>query len=347
MLDMITPNWDTLTPLTYPGISVIEHDGSAFGLKGPAGENEGGVNEGPEVIYNNGKYYLTYSPWGYQDSRYAIQIATADSPLGEYTKAGTKYTPVLGVGTEYNNYMAGTGHHCFIYVGDELFTLYHAQYNAEDNFNTNGDYMGRVLACDRITFKYIEELCYDMMFSNGPSYNLQPKPEEYTGYTNVAKFATVTGNGDIGDVSYLTDGLVTAHPTARQFEYGLTEGKFITTFKWDEPVTVRALMIYNSGDIVHAFKNVAVVQFKLATKPAWYNLSQYNGYVYMKDIKIDEEDVFINEGVMRKGSAAIAEFNEITISEMSIYIDSSMDNNVDEYDGGIKMSEIYLFGNKA
>ena len=43
----------------------------------------------------------------------------------------------------------------------------------------------------------------------------------------------------------------------------------------------------------------------------------------------------------------IAEFNEITISEMSIYIDSSMDNNVDEYDGGIKMSEIYLFGNKA
>ena len=242
--------------------------------------------------------------------------------------------------------MAGTGHHCFIKVGEELFTLYHAQYNAEDNYDKNGNYMGRTLACDRITFKYIEELGFDMMFSNGPSYNLQPKPEEYTGYTNVAKFATITGNGDTGETSYLVDGLVTAHPTSRQFEYGLSEGKFITTFKWDEPVTVRALMIYNSGDIIHAFKNVDCVQFKLATKPAWYNLSEYNGYVYLENIGIDEEDVFINEGAMRKGSAAIAEFNPITISEMNICITVDTDNNVDGY-FGINMSEVYLFGNKA
>jgi len=347
MIDMVTPNWDTLTPLTYPGISTIYHNGSAFGQKGPAGENEGGVNEGPEVVYHNGKYYLTYSPWGYQSEKYAIQIATADSPLGEYMKAGTDYTPVIGMGTEYNNYMAGTGHHCFIWVEDELFTLYHAQYNAENNFNNNGDYMGRVLACDRITFKYIEELGFDMMFSNGPSYNLQPKPEAYTGYTNVAKSATITANGDDGEISYLTDDLITAHPTSRVFEYGKTDGKLIITLKWDKPVTVKALMVYNSGSYDYAFKAIDCVQFKLAEKPAWYSLNEYNGYVYIENVLTDKEDFFDSNAVMRKGSSAIAEFNEIKVTEMNICISATPENTALEEYGSIKVSELYIFGKNA
>lgn len=366
MLDAITPNWDTLTHLTMPGYSTVEHDGSFFGKLGPAGEAEGTVNEGPEVLYYEGKYYLTYSPWGYTSRLYAIQVATSDSPLGEFKKE-RDYTPVLGFGDEKSNYQSGTGHHCFITVGDELFTLYHSFANAENNNDNKGNFLGRMLAVDRVFFKYEENLGYYMMFANGPSYNLQPKPESYTGYTDVAKLATIEGNGDVGDIAYLSDGMFTAHPVARKYEYGKKEGKLMLTLKWNKPVTVRALQIYNAGSPYYAFKGVDMIVMKLATKPAWYNLDRYNGYLYMENVMCDPADYLANYACMRKGGSAIAEFNPITITEMYIVVSADAtqvgvgDNYkkilknkyVDEYEDfsnginhEIHLSELYIFGNE-
>lgn len=355
MLDAITPNWDTLTHLTMPGYSVIKNDGTFFGQNGPNGEDEGAVNEGPEVVYHNGKYYLTYSPWGYTSRRYAIQVATSDSPLGEFQKAGTEYTPVIGVGTEYNNYMSGTGHHCFIMVGDELFTLYHAFANAENNYDNSNNFLGRMLAIDRVFFKYEENLGYDMMFANGPSYNLQPKPESYTGYTDVGKFAKIEANGDVGQTEYLNDGMFTAHPTARKYEYGKTSGKLIIKFSWDQPVTIRALQVYNSGGIYNAFKGIDLIQFKLAEKPAWYNLDRYNEYVYIENVMCDPNDYLEEYNIMRKGGSAVAEFAPITVTEMYICINADVNNKYVSYDEAftqmdyseIHVSEVYIYGNKT
>lgn len=65
------------------------------------------VNEGPEVLLKDGKYYLTYSANSYESQDYAIGYATADKIGGEWKKY--KKNPVLRrPGT-----LVGTGHHAF------------------------------------------------------------------------------------------------------------------------------------------------------------------------------------------------------------------------------------------
>ena len=43
-------------------------------------------NEGPFVFYRKGRYYMTYSANSYESPFYGIGCATADSPLGPWTK---------------------------------------------------------------------------------------------------------------------------------------------------------------------------------------------------------------------------------------------------------------------
>jgi|GEM_PF-1829555 len=349
MLDPITPDYDTLTPLVYPSKSTVYHEeGNPFGRLGEDGEPEGSVNEGPAMLYHNGKYYMTYSPWGAASDDYSVMVAVSDSPLGEFVKPGKEYTPVVGRGDEYNDYMAGTGHHCFITVGEETFAFYHAQKCASNNNDfVTGGFMERAVGYDRITFKYIPELGYDMMFGNGPSYNLQPLPEGVSGYENVARKAKISGNGNFGEPEYLIDGLVTAHPTSRMFEYGVSSGALDITLSWDKPIKIRAIMIYNSGDIGYAFSKVDCVQFKFHEKPVWYSLSEYNGYAYIENILADPRDALTSVDVMRKASSAVAEFDEITVSEIKIRIAATEENNVSGWQSAIRASEIYIFGQEV
>jgi len=354
--DWMTPDWDTLTHIATPGYVTINQDGSFTGVLGDTTSwNEGSINEGTEVLYHEGKWYFTYSPFGYGSREYSPYVGVSDNPLGPYIKLGTEYSPIIGIGTEGNDYMSGTGHHCFIHAGEELWILYHCFYNPVNNNDQNGNFMGRCIGADRAYWKYVPDLGYDMLFGNGPTYNLQPKPETYTGYTNVGKYATITGTGDVGEIEYLTDGMVTSQPFSRQFEYGNSEGKLEIHYKWDKPVEITALMVYNSGGTWFAFKQVDSIVFKLASRPSWYSLSKYNGYCYLKDVKCDPNDYLKNFDVMRKASGAIAEFNPITVTEMYLYIEGSEENKYtteDEHTGDennlqVNVSEIYIFGNEA
>ena len=263
--------------------------------------------------------------------------------------------PTLDVAkAEYNNYMAGTGHHCFITAGDELWILYHCFYNPEDNNDNEGNFLGRCIGADRLYWKYTPELGYDMLYGNGPTYNLQPKPETFTGYTNVAKYATIEGNGDFGEVSYLTDGLFTSQPFTRHWEYGSDEGLLKIKLTWDTPVEIRSFHIYNSGSINYAFKNVSSVMFKLAEKPAWYTGPETQ-YCYIKDLPTFADDYFTSERVVRKGAAAMAEFEPMTVTEMTICISVTLDNDnkytylddvtFDNEFCGVRVSELYIMGN--
>ena len=62
------------------------------------------IAEGPFVIYEKGRYILTYSVNDYRDPAYAVCYATAESPDGPWTKCPK---PVLQRGFG----LAGTGHH--------------------------------------------------------------------------------------------------------------------------------------------------------------------------------------------------------------------------------------------
>lgn len=64
---------------------------------------EGGVVEGPWVVFKNGYYYLFYSGNAFYNGTYAVGAARATSPLGPYTKAGA---PILTT----NSTWIGPGH---------------------------------------------------------------------------------------------------------------------------------------------------------------------------------------------------------------------------------------------
>lgn len=353
----MTPDWDTLRYVCRVGYTYVQPDeNSLYGTPmEPTTFNEGGVNEGTNVIYHEGRYYMTYSYFGYTDVNYSVGIAVADNPFGPFIKQ-YDYMPLIGKGTEYNTYKGGTGHHCFVSSGNDYFILYHATDNPDYNYDTSGNYIGRHIAIDRAFWKKVPDLGYDMLFANGATNNLQPKAESYTGYENVAKYATVTGNGDVGDVEYLNDGMFTAQPFSRIFEYGKEDGDLRVTFTWEQPVTVRAVMIYDSGSYYTAFNKVNSIRFKLAEKPAWYQSDKYNGYCYIKNLMVDERDVYNDEKIMHHGAAAIAEFNEIKITEMEFvisgavedkYSDMSEDFSVLENYKKVCVSDVYIFGNKA
>ena len=209
---------------------------------------------------------------------------------------------------------------------------------------------------DRATWQYVDELGYDMLFGSGATVNLQPRPETITGYENVAKYATVTGNANFGKPEYLSDGMFTAQRFSQMYEYGKTDGGLELTLKWDQPVSACAVMIYNSGNYYDAFNKVNMITFKLAEKPAWYLDDRYNGYCYIKNLSVDTSDALNENFTLRKGNSAIAEFNTLKITEMSIYISGAPEDKFTTesesavIEGGnkaVKISEIYIFGNKA
>ena len=81
----------------------------------------------------------------------------------------------------------------------------------------------------------------------------------------------------------------------------------------------------------------------------------YAGNCYIQNLMVDSRDVENSERVMHHGSAAIAEFNEIKVSEIQIvisgekedkYTDQSEDFSVFEGYKEVHVSDIYIFGNR-
>ena len=368
MKDMITPDFSTLTLLLMPSEQAKNKQVHQFtGTKGDinynnwtgtsaSGANDGGICEGAFAIEHDGKYYLTYSPFGYGDRRYSVMQTVGDTPLGPFRKLSRDYAnPVIGIGTEQPMYdfMSGTGHHSFVKAGGELFAVYHAFYNPVNN-QPNGSFLGRAIGADRVQFMHNDTLGYDILYGNGPTYSLQPLPDVATGKTNVARKATIVTDGDKDTEKYLNDGLFTVQDFTLPWEYNATnaEQKGTTiTLKWDKPVTSSSFIVYNSQSYFYAFDKVDSVVFKLAEKPSWYGDREYNGYCYMKDVACDPDHVDNDNWFMRQGGGALASFNEITVTEMTIRISSKYttmsEDLFDEDNYAIHVSDIYVTGKEA
>lgn len=371
MKDMITPDYATMSKVAEPGVAYIEKldpsktaldEGGIYNFKDseyylthrdeqkPQAPNyEASVNEGASVIEHNGKYYLTYSPIGLGDRGYSVMQAIGDDPLGPFVKY-PDINPVIGI-NETNDYMAGTGHHDFVQAGNELFSVYHAFFNPVNN-RIDGTFIGRAIACDRILFKYNEELGFDVLYGNGPTYSVQPLPECYTGYTNVAKTAEITAtNCDKSSLPFLTDGLFTVQSFTWEEEFK-AEGSTTITLKWDTPKEIRAVMIYNSAQIEYAFSCIDLLQFDVSEKPAWWS-GEFFGKAYIADLKPNDAYVAMDEAAgayfMRQGGSAVAEFDAIKVTQLSITISrkyADSDENIENI-AGICVSEIYVMGKEG
>lgn len=89
----------------------------------------GSINEGPWMMKHGGKYYLLYSGSGADWPDYAVGYATADSPLGPFTKfAGN---PIVHRGPG----IFGPGHGCVVAdAAGKLWHVYHQKVSDDHSF---------------------------------------------------------------------------------------------------------------------------------------------------------------------------------------------------------------------
>lgn len=358
MKDMITPDYDTLTMLAQCSYETVEKksvdtpvwDEGGYECKGYFGSDEGverdpskgnewddewTINEGPQMYKTNGRYFLTYSPRGFSDPNYDVKQAIGDSPLGPFRKLPQYPATVMGK-NDTNDYATGTGHHAFVEVEGELFCAFYV--HADPYSGRTSDTDGRIYAFDRV--KTIEDPTYGtLLYGNGPTKSVQPKPYVASGYKNVAGKATVSAtDADKDTLKYVNDDIFVTHAYFEDREFS-AKGKTTITLKFAEPQTVGAVMVYNSFNYDYAFSKIDAITFRLAEKPAWFNLGNYTDSCYIENIPFNADYYDGVNKFMRQGGAVIASFDDIKVTEISITISEKI-----EGEGEIRVSDVVVLG---
>ena len=83
--------------------------------------------EGSTTFKHAGTYYMMYSANFYAGANYAVGYATADAPLGPYTKAANN--PVLQKNVDRGGQVTGTGHNSILFLDgtEEMYCVYHGR----------------------------------------------------------------------------------------------------------------------------------------------------------------------------------------------------------------------------
>ena len=327
MIDWFTPNYSTLKQLTAVGWLSVEAKQNNIISQRVA---EGTINEGPFMIYEDGKYFLTLSVYGYTDEKYQVRQAIADDPLGTFIKVPVDNGGTVIATDPMWGHITSAGHHCFLYVGSELYIGYHTFLNRSDITD------GRALAFDKV--EMVNKNGKNVLHTNGPTYSLQPLPEEISGYTNIARNATITADNTAegSNVSYLNDGVMSYLSYDSILEYEANTGVSNITLTWSNFVTARAIMIYNSVDFDYSFVNVSNIQMTYKS-----SASGDTKTVEMKDLAFDWDwNVDNDYQAMKPGGAVIAEFGEISVKSIKITISS-----VEGYD--LAIPEIVVLGKNS
>lgn len=124
---------------------------------------ENRCNEGAFVLKHGSRYYMTYSANHTCYPHYGVGYATADRPLGPWTKASEN--PIAATNLDIG--VSGPGHNCITTSPDasEMFIVYHTHADAQ---KPSGD---RVVNIDRIGFDESGRLKI-----KGPTRSPQPMP---------------------------------------------------------------------------------------------------------------------------------------------------------------------------
>ncbi len=352
MIDWATPDYSTVTRLTSFGYTTTERD-----EKFEYDYYMGRIDEGPFMVHSaiDGKYHLTFSVGGTSDKLYPVAQAIGDSPLGPFTKiqpmdGGMVCSPDLDWD------MNSSGHHSFVEIGNELYIVYHT-YPIDLASGTIG---GRGQSFDKVEWIYNSKGQL-VMHANGPTKTVQPLPEYYSGYKNVAPLATVTATNVAtdSDVKYLNDGLIKMHDgevsgwiddQIKEFE---AKGTTKITLTFDDYVTARAIMIYNSYLYENSFSAIKKISF------SYRDAKGKTGVATIKNLAFDLEgnivplEVFFTEEelaemtqqekeenyMMRAGGASIAEFDELSINKIVIEVDKTHEK--------LCISDIFVLGKTA
>lgn len=335
MKDWVTPDYSTVRPLTAQRYTTTakteEHDWMDT--------SDMRIDEGPFMHYqdftddgiDNGTYYLTFTLAGGGFKLYSPIQALGKSPLDNFEKVKVADGAFMII-PEMEWDVAASGHHDFFYVGDEIWMSYHTyEIISADEIGS------RYWACDKVEF--IEnEKGQMLMRVNGPSRTIQPLPEKISGYKNVAKSATITASS--GDAGLLNDGYLPLYGDGmvNRLADEFVSDKKNTTVKlsWDEYVTARAIMVYNSYDFNSIFESVEKIEFSIRHKidgKYRYGTAVINDlgydveknrvplwYFNFTDKEIANGDYDDEFDVIRPCTAATAEFDEIEVNEITITV---------------------------
>lgn len=326
-IKMSDDNWtqaeyDTFTCIMWSDYANVE-SGKGIGaltdvnLSGHIDEE---LIEGPHMIKYNGEYFMTFSMGDYLKHSYAVYQAKATGPLGTFTRVGEGTGALVMSGVSTNNFK-GTGHHAFVYDGNEYFIIYHAHQSTE----TFG--WDRYVHADRVEF--IEVNGETIITSNGPSKSLQWLPEQAGEYSNIASLAKITVSGGNG-AEYLNDGLLPYYNYNEQRVFS-ADSDVTITLTFDQPVSVVSLMVYNSFNESTAFLNIELVAFELAEQPAWASKAYNHAVISNLAFPTKYYDEIEGDGNKYINCApAVAEFNEIKVKSISFKIAKS--DRIKEYD---------------
>ncbi len=343
MKDWVSPDYTTTTPLSSYGYTTIDKtEDLNFTTKNK-------IDEGPFLYYkditddgiDNGKYYLTLSIGDTNDKLYPVIQAIGDSPLGPFTKVqpedgGFVITP----GELWD--IHSSGHHCFFEADGELFIGYHTY-----TINSDTTFIRRYFGMAEVTWVYNDNGEY-LMRANGPTKVIQPLPKASSDYENLVDGATFTTESDglVSDAKTLTDGLITLRENDGSAEFEFTD-RTVLSLEFDDYVTARAILIYNSYDYLHSFDNIEKIEvtYRKAIVGKYYY-----GTAYIEDIGFNFDDHLIpisyfltngetNVNQLRPGGAAIAEFAKLEINSIKITV------NPTDRSESCRISEIVILGN--
>ena len=255
MEDWSTPKYETMTKLTSYGYATVEETEAVI---------EGGnTNEGPFMYYHDGSYYLTFSTNTYYTVNYQVHQAIGTSPLGPFEKVAQEDGAAV-IYTDTTSLAQGCGHHVFVQMGDELWMSYHTLAN-DENIDD-----GRTFAVDKVVFAE-NAAGQKILCANGTTRTMQPLPAVVSGYEDVAVYARVGCEEAENDVSYVNDGYIPLHKGTAVPEFRTASGNATITFEFEQAVTLRSILVYNSCN--DSFMFDAIKKITIYTEDGNYSIS--------------------------------------------------------------------------
>ncbi len=308
------PDYSTLTRLTKTNYVTVDGDER---MPTDMESTNNGINEGPfiyETLQEDGsyRYYLTLSVNGYRDKSYTVLQAVGDSPLGPFTKLMKEDGGIL-IGTDGQSWdhISGPGHHSFVRVGDELFIVYHEHIN-----RVMGDSQ-RAVAIDRVEVT-TNSKGEEVLYANGPTWSLQPRPEAFSEYGNIADEATVSADGSLTNAEALTDGLLSLYSYIDYVKEAEVRGETTIKITFPDYREITGLMIYNSKNFNNSFYLINRIEFDFRDETAGITDT-----AYIENLGFDWEFYKSSGGqFMRPGGSSVAIFNPMMVKEIRITINT-------------------------
>ena len=312
------PDYSSVTCISQTGVTSI----------GGSNEiDEGTVNEGPFMFYHDGLYYLTFSVNTYLESTYQVRQAVGKSPMGPFTKIDVDKGGTIITTDGLNIYTNSSGHHSFIKVGDQLYISYHTFLNDSDIVEA------RKIRFDKISF-VVNQDGIPVIYANGPTVTMQPLPSLISGYKDIASNADVKAtNVAKGSSAYwLNDGTIKMHENSLVQETIFNKGKSKITLNWDDYVTSKAIMVYNSSDYDTSFTQIDNIRI-------FYKNDGKEGYIDTGKL-VFNYDIFAEEDYkcIFVGSSIAIEYQDMLIKQIQITVSKSKGN------GNIAIPEITVLG---